>query len=299
LQGQEVEHVTLSGRVQNTTSGIFRNVKLGPDAHISGGTFRGTIAGDPESPAKIEFAKIPAGTKLSHVIIGNDVILDEGVILGDGVEFIDSTKEEGITDPQEETTTGTPTGETPTKPQEEETTTKPQEEETSTEGSEETKPCEKGKAISLDSDKTTDNAACFAGQLNIGGGQKANGAKLSKKDAKELKLSTTINPLSTQIGQPANILMVGIYQAQATNGFGFSASYFRHGTEWQAWDGNMDSLTAAQKVDALPKDLKVQIFEGDLSFMPGTFTVYVGIQLNDGMIHYNGVEPMQFEVEVE
>jgi hypothetical protein len=31
--------------------------------------------------------------------------------------------------------------------------------------------------------------------------------------------------------------------------------------------------------------------------MPGSFTVYVGLQLNDGTIHYNGGELVQFEVE--
>ena len=269
LQGLEVEQVTLSGRVQNTTSGIFRNIKLGPDAHISGGTFLGTIAGDPESPALIEFATIPAGTRLSHVIIGNDVVLEEGVILGDGVEFVNP--------PIDETET--------------------QEEETVTEESVTEAQCDdstsSSTAITLDSNETVKSSACFTGQLEISGEKRPNRAKLSKKDAKKLKVSLTINPFSGQVGSGAKILIVGLYQA--ANGSG--AAYCRHGKDWQTWDGEVGNLTTAEDVDALPENLEVQIFDGDLSTMPGSFTVYVGIQLQDGTIHYNSGGPVQFEVE--
>ena len=269
LQGLDVEQVTLSGRVQNTTSGSFRNVKLGPDAHISGGTFQGTIAGNPESPALIEFATIPAGTRLSHVRIGDDVVLEEGVILGDGVEFVNP--------PIDETET--------------------QEEETVTEESVTEAQCDdstsSSTAISLDSDETVESFACFTGKLEISGKKRPNRAKLSKKDAKKLKVSLTINPFSGQVGSGAKILIVGIYQA--VNGSG--AAYCRHGKDWQTWDGEVGNLTTADNVDALPENLEVSIFDGDLSAMPGSFTVYVGIQLQDNTIHYNSGGPVQFEVE--
>ncbi|MDM8561712.1 hypothetical protein, partial [Candidatus Parabeggiatoa sp. HSG14] len=258
LQGLEVEQVTLSGRVKNTTGGIFRNVKLGPNAHVSGSTFLGTITGDAEVPALIEFAKIPAGTRLENVRIGNDVVLEEGVILGDGIEYVNP--------PKDETTTEKPVTEAK---------------------------CEtKAQALNTDTNELVDSSACFTGKLEIAGKKRPNRAKLSKKDAKKLKLSLTIAPLSTQVGKRAKILMVGFHQT--ADG---SASYCRHGKKWQAWDGSVGSLTAAEDMDALPNSLNVSIFEGDLSGMPGRFTVHIGIQLNDGTIHYNGVEPMQFDVE--
>jgi hypothetical protein len=269
LQGLAVEHVTLSGRVQNTTSGIFRNVKLGPDAHVSGGTFLGTIAGEKGASALIEFAKIKAGTRLDNVRIGDDVVLEEGVILGEGVEFVNPPKEESATESQNEETATEETGGKC---------------DDSTSSS---------TALNPDSDETIDSAACFTGQLEIAGQKRPNRAKLSKKDAQKLKVSFTINPFSEQVGSGAKILIVGLYQAAE----GSSTAYCRHGNDWQTWDGEVGNLTTAQEVDALPENLEVQIFDGDLSSMPGSFTVYVGLQLNDGTIHYNGGELVQFEVE--
>jgi hypothetical protein len=109
--------------------------------------------------------------------------------------------------------------------------------------------------------------------LEIAGKKRPNRAKLSKKDALTLKLSLKIAPLSTQVGKRAKILMVGFYQAAD----GSSTAHRRHGKKWQAWDGSVGSLTAAQEVEALPNSLTVSIFEGDLSGMLGSFTVFKGI----------------------
>jgi hypothetical protein len=87
LQGLEVERVTLSGRIQNS-GGRFHQVKLGPKAQVSGGTFSGTITGEAKAPALIEETTIEAGTRLSHVRIGNNVVLADEVIFGAGVEFL-------------------------------------------------------------------------------------------------------------------------------------------------------------------------------------------------------------------
>jgi hypothetical protein len=286
--GTVLKHVTLGENVRILLDSIvLENVFLGPNVQLNHGQIQGNLVGDPEAPAQLDNIIVKPGSFLDNVIIGPTVkgITDE-VTLGDNVKFVKPLIEETSTDTQEESSSEI----------QEEIVTDSQTEETSTEESEETQTqCKtKAQAITLDSDETVDSSACFTGKFDINGVEKNNGAKLSKTDAKKLNISITINPLFGQIGFSAKILMVGVYQAADGTG----TAYCRHGKDdWQTWDGEVGNLTTAQEVDTLPENLEVSIFDGDLSSMPGSFTVYIGFQLEDGTIHYNGVVPMRFEVE--
>jgi hypothetical protein len=232
LQGLEVERVTLSGRIQNS-GGRFHQVKLSPQAQISSGRFSGTITGEANAPALIEETTIEAGTHLSHVRIGNNVVLADEVIFGAGVEFLNP--------PQ----------------------------------------CE-AKAIALhpEAAEPIESTACFTGKLEI--------AK-----AEDVKLSFTMTPPIEAMGQPGEILIVVLYQP-AQEGSP-AIAFQRHGAKWRNWNGKPANLTTVERINALPYRLNVEIFEGDLSGLPGRFTIYTGIQLADETIHFNQ-EPMSFEI---
>lgn len=95
LQGLEVNQAFLAGRIQNSSAGIFQNVQLAADAHISGGQLLERVVGQANGPALLEFVTIQAETYLNHVIIGQNVELAEGIRFGENVWF-ESTTTQGI-----------------------------------------------------------------------------------------------------------------------------------------------------------------------------------------------------------
>ncbi len=70
--------------------GIVENVTLAADTTLTGGILKGRIAGNPQSKARIKKAKIRSKTDLSHVIIGKDCQVAQGVNLGPGVRFTEN-----------------------------------------------------------------------------------------------------------------------------------------------------------------------------------------------------------------
>jgi len=253
LQGLEIKQMTLSGRIQNN-GGRFHQIKLGPQAEISGGNFSGTITGEAKAPALIEEAQIQANTHLSHVRIGKNVTIADEVIFGIGVEILNP-----------------PICET------------------------------KAIAVHPKTGEMIESIACFVGKLEIAG-QKVGFAplyppyqgKLEIAEAKDVKLSFTMTPPIEAMGQPGEILIVVIYQPTPEGSP--AIAFQRHGAKWRHWNGIPTHLTTAEKIDALPYRLNVEIFKGDLSHSPGHFTIYAGIQLTDNTIHFNK-EPMSFEIE--
>lgn len=73
--------------------GNIEDVELAEDATLIGGVLWGTIKGNPKKPALIVKAWIRKGAKLSHVRLGRDVKLDNGVEKGEGVEYENITLE--------------------------------------------------------------------------------------------------------------------------------------------------------------------------------------------------------------
>jgi len=120
-----------------------------------------------------------------------------------------------------------------------------------------------------------------------------NGVRLSQSVASSVQIESRMFVDRRHIGQAAERITVAYHQTTTT-----TTSYLcTGGSNWQVWDGEMGSLEAAEQYDSLPEDLEVPIFEGDLSELPGDFTVYNGYRLeDDSSITYNGDAPTQFSI---
>jgi len=144
-----------------------------------------------------------------------------------------------------------------------------------------------GIAIDLATRDYRGTAAQFFGKLEV-----ASADKFLLNQAEPLNLRAEIVADRRDIGQAAQIFMVGIYatpQAQYN-------SFMRQGDRWIPWNEKLDTLVAAFEVAALPENLPVTIYEGNLMGMPGNFTVYVGYEVN-GVLTYNGQLPINFMVQ--
>jgi len=95
------------------------------------------------------------------------------------------------------------------------------------------------------------------------------------------------------IGKIADIILVVKY----TDSSDKTVLFNRGNKTWQVWDEQFASLLVAQEHPLLPKIVNVFVFEGSLSVLTGEFTVFVGYQLEDGTIVFNGLEPLNFLVE--
>jgi hypothetical protein len=77
----------------------------------------------------------------------------------------------------------------------------------------------------------------------------------------------------------------------------------RQGTQWIPWDENLSTLVAAQIEANLPLQFKlfspieVTVYEGHLQNLPGHFTIYVGYILSNGLVVFNGQQPIEFTVQ--
>ncbi|MEK7990913.1 MAG: FG-GAP repeat protein [Thiotrichaceae bacterium] len=79
---------------KGTGLGNIQDVELAEDAILIGGVLWGTIKGNPAKPATIWKAWIRKGAKISHVRLGRDVKLDDGVERGEGVTYENITYED-------------------------------------------------------------------------------------------------------------------------------------------------------------------------------------------------------------
>ncbi|OUD14318.1 hypothetical protein [Thioflexithrix psekupsensis] len=91
-------------------------------------------------------------------------------------------------------------------------------------------------------------------------------------------------------GQAAKLVLVGAYQGSAFNGI-----FALHGSEWQVWDGTLLGLGQMQEMAALPAQITLPIFDGQLTDLVGEFTFFIGYQLADNTLVY-GSEPLNFTV---
>ncbi len=90
--GGSVTGGELFGNITNNSKvgGVFINVRLAANSSIDGGAVQGEIRGDPEGPALLKNLKVKKGSRLTNVIIGENVELGDDVELGEGVRFSDS-----------------------------------------------------------------------------------------------------------------------------------------------------------------------------------------------------------------
>jgi hypothetical protein len=109
----------------------------------------------------------------------------------------------------------------------------------------------------------------------------------------EITISLTIKPDQGHLGQVVDMVMVAFY----TTASGETFSYMRTpGNGWQDWDGTATNLQFAQKHVQLEDNLRVDIFQGDFSKFAGTTRIYVGYEMQDGVIVFNGQAPIEITV---
>ncbi|OQW95282.1 MAG: hypothetical protein BWK79_02950, partial [Beggiatoa sp. IS2] len=136
--------------------------------------------------------------------------------------------------------------------------------------------------------------ACFINTIQIASDPPVaypNHTEFTAAQGHSLELSATILVDSDDVGQAAEILLIGVRTTLTDE-----RRYTRDDQTWIEWDDRISSLPTAQRIDKLPAVLTVPIYTGDLSSAPGEFTVFVGYRLASGKIVFNGKEPLHFHV---
>jgi hypothetical protein len=293
---------TLSGTVINNSpvDGPITDMLLAAETYLSGGRLAGEITGDADAPALLEEVEITAHSMIKNVMLGRGVtITGEGVTL-ENVWLAPNTRLSGVQ------IQGYLSGDAQAPARLDNVTVKPGSYlDNVIIGREVLWPSEEAE-VSLGTDVQFITAALgldllgnlfasqsdYLGTIRTEAGQHSNGAKLSKKLASAIHIETQVFVEAEQQRKPAKLLMVAYYTTQTR-----STAYMRAGDSWKEWNGEFAQLEAAETLDSLPEKLTTLIFEGDLSELPGEFTVYVGYQLEDESIIFNGNEPIQFVIE--
>ena len=133
----------------------------------------------------------------------------------------------------------------------------------------------------------------FLNRIRIKNQRHANGVKLTTVQVEELQIEEQLFVDTKHVGQSAEILIVA-YHKTVTK----TTSYMRVGKNWKVWNGEIARLEAATPYEALAERMTIPIFEGDLSGLPGDFTVYSGYRLEtEQSIVFNGESPLKFAVK--
>lgn len=82
FRGALIKGGTLAGQIINASpiGGYFQDVHLAANTHIYGGKLQGRISGEAQGPALLEHLDVKKGSRLQHVIIGQQVKLLADVI---------------------------------------------------------------------------------------------------------------------------------------------------------------------------------------------------------------------------
>jgi subtilisin-like proprotein convertase family protein len=266
---------TLSGHITNTFAGTIEDVRLGKDMTLSGGYLAGEIIGDANGKATLMNVIISAG-RLENVIIADNVRLAKDVKLGSGVRFVDA-----------------PVYYEPTKP------VAPEPEKVPT-------------AFAINPQgQLVESDATFIEEIETRDGIQVNHTMFSYEEAKSLNISATVTIAPEDVGKVADILMVAIHKDDARE-----ANSMRETIKWVDWDKEISHLeTVASDLQLPSGSLEIFVYKGDLSDIAAEFTFesngytfdledvsgeyqfFLGYQLEDGTLVYNGVEPIHFFVD--
>jgi len=143
-------------------------------------------------------------------------------------------------------------------------------------------------ADGLPIENTATTTTCFISKLSSYGKSETNHAIFSPTQAKNIRLSTQVWIAPEHVGKTAEFLIVAIHNADSQ-----LLEFTRDEQQWMPWNKQLN-LTSAQYHPQLPQIVDVFIFSGDLSTLPGEYTIYVGYRLDDDTIIYNGSEPLHF-----
>ncbi|OQW91831.1 MAG: hypothetical protein BWK79_16045 [Beggiatoa sp. IS2] len=141
------------------------------------------------------------------------------------------------------------------------------------------------------------STACFQNLIQTPQGIQANYSHLIPPAdiSGNIRLSVAVTPDPVHVGQPAESFVIAYIPTLVPVGL-----YMKSGPEsWLLWDSNITSLVAAgNKFSQLPASFEEVIFDGVFTNdLLGNYTIFVGYRLlKNGMLIYNGLEPMSFFV---
>ncbi|NJO17231.1 MAG: right-handed parallel beta-helix repeat-containing protein [Thioploca sp.] len=160
-----------------------------------------------------------------------------------------------------------------------------------------------GTATAIATQQPQDTQAQFMGLVTTGFvtnslDQRGNHLILAQSD--KAKVMAEIHLAPDDIEQLGQLGMVAAYTPPGIN----QPIYFmRQGTQWISWDENLSTLVPAQIENNLPlqfklfSPIKMIVYEGRLQNLPGHFTIYVGYILSNGLVVFNGQQPIEFTVQ--
>jgi len=138
-----------------------------------------------------------------------------------------------------------------------------------------------------------DTNTYFISQIKTDSGLSGNHLTFAQTD--NVTLSATIQVDPSHVGKEADILIVAVYKKGTSQ-----VQFMRDDVDWKDWGFQMDLLTAVES-KALPETLETIVYSGPFSVLglnfPVQFTIYVGYRLENGDIIFNGIEPLDFEVQ--
>ncbi len=138
-----------------------------------------------------------------------------------------------------------------------------------------------GNALLYNGLEISPTSACFISVLEDSQGTLQNGANINQSTP--ISLMHTIKPLTQDINQPADWVIVAFY----SDANGQTTAFARQGDVWQVWDGDMNHLPAAGQTDSLALSNTLSIFEGTLSGLNGQLQIHSGYRLDEGSVVFN------------
>ena len=161
-----------------------------------------------------------------------------------------------------------------------------------------------GTALTVATQQPQATQAQFTGLMTTGfvtNSLDQRGNHLILSQSTKTKIMADIYLAPDDIGQLGQLGMVVAYTPA---GVDQSTYYFmRQGTQWVPWDKNLGTLVPAQIEANLPLQLelfspiKMTVYEGNWQNLPGHFVVYVGYVLSNGLVVFNGQQPIEFTVQ--
>jgi hypothetical protein len=161
-----------------------------------------------------------------------------------------------------------------------------------------------GTALTVATQQPQATQAQFTGLMTTGfvtNSLDQRGNHLLLSQSTKTKIMADIYLAPDDIGQLGQLGMVVAYTPA---GVDQSTYYFmRQGTQWVPWDKNLGTLVPAQIEANLPLQLelfspiKMTVYEGNWQNLPGHFVVYVGYVLSNGLVVFNGQQPIEFTVQ--
>ncbi len=250
--GASVTGGTLAGNIINASKvgGVFIDVNFAPNASLRGGKLQGRIQGDETAPALLENVRVLAGSQLTGVILGQGVILEEGVTVN----------------AVEPTTTEPPTAEiTPVE-------TLP-------------KLPKLAKVTALDAEgQRITTKTHFAGGIAVNEGTKYETNQKVKTQVDQLDIRGQMTVEQTAVNQTADLFVYASYRLTQKD----KAIYFMldHNGALLSWDFNNANLVAFKKAIKLAEIQPITIYQGTLS-AAGYVSIHFGYRLADGSIVLN------------